>query len=537
MEQKVQKSPFSWLVVMLICALTVGVVFGIYQVIEGFLLDRVSMHTIHTLHVLRGIFTAILVALLITLYILKSQLPSFNREFLIASTETSLVPESIANRTIQWFIGLRWIAFIITVLFLVVGVYLMEGIREREVRLPLIVVTLLVGLSNLFFNHFGNRWSPPKNFQCQILSDIVLLTLLLHFSGGAENPLFIIYIFHVILSSILLPSRQVYGFTFIICLLFCSMLLLELFQLVPHYTLNIFPHHNSHHSHASHQTHYVLPILGVFFLVMFLTAYFATTLAEGLRREMRLEKERTQQLLQATKMATMGEMIGFLAHEINNPMGVITLKVKKLLSSPSLSELDALKVQMVDKHIERISDIVKSLLGFTRQSASKKEPMDLPPVIRGSLHLSESRLRKEKISLHLQVPPSLPKICANFTELQQVLLNLIGNAIDAMPRGGALSICTSAQDSPPGGAQKEICLEVRDTGMGIAKEEQKKIFTSFYSTKGTRGTGLGLPVSSMLVRAHGGRIEVESEVGKGSSFKVFLPCCENGRENHGRNSQ
>jgi signal transduction histidine kinase len=176
--------------------------------------------------------------------------------------------------------------------------------------------------------------------------------------------------------------------------------------------------------------------------------------------------------------------------------------------------------RIVDKIIKqsfRASEIVNSLLKFSRVSGSEYSELDVNRVIRETVSLVEPMLRASKIALNLQLSPAVPPVYGNQGKLQQVFMNLIMNARDAMPRGGKLSLASESENGT-------VRVEVADSGVGIPPDDLTKIFDPFFTTKATsRGTGLGLAVTYGIVREHSGKIRVESAVGRGTSFFLELP--------------
>jgi signal transduction histidine kinase len=223
-------------------------------------------------------------------------------------------------------------------------------------------------------------------------------------------------------------------------------------------------------------------------------------------------------LVQAQKLAALGQLGAGVAHEINNPLGGVIGHVQLLLAerAPGASDYDALK--HIEEGARRASDVVQNLLRF---SVQRKEPVrtavDLNKLVRDTLSLTESLVREQKIDLAFDLADDKPRARADAGQLAQVLLNLVANARTAMPSGGKLRIATRKV----GG---EAALVVEDSGKGIAPEHKERIFEPFFTTKDDwSNVGLGLSVSYRIVAEHGGRIDVASEVGRGATFTVYLP--------------
>lgn len=222
------------------------------------------------------------------------------------------------------------------------------------------------------------------------------------------------------------------------------------------------------------------------------------------------------QLAQAEKLSSIGLLAAGVAHEVNTPLAVITSQAQMLMKQPA-GEPPKPTLEKIIKASFRASEIVNSLLKFSRVSGSELSEMDMNKVIRETLSLVDPMLRASRISLNLQLTPSLPPVYGNYGKLQQIFMNLVMNARDAMPRGGELTLSTECEDST-------LHVEVTDNGVGISPEHLNKIFDPFFTTKSTsRGTGLGLAVTYGLIREHSGKIQVESVVGRGTTFRLEFP--------------
>jgi signal transduction histidine kinase len=226
------------------------------------------------------------------------------------------------------------------------------------------------------------------------------------------------------------------------------------------------------------------------------------------------------QLVQATKMATLGEVASGIAHELNQPLMVMRARLQQLL--PQTEEPLRLQLQRLERQTEKMARIINHLRSFARQSHDERRPVALAQVIDEALLLLGEQLRERGIAVEVASTPDLPLVLADPGQLEQVVLNLLGNARDALagqpdPRIG---IAVKALDGPP----PQLVLSISDTGAGIPPEQLERIFEPFFTTKAEgQGTGLGLSISRGIVERHGGRIEVESTPGAGTTFHVLLP--------------
>jgi signal transduction histidine kinase len=231
-------------------------------------------------------------------------------------------------------------------------------------------------------------------------------------------------------------------------------------------------------------------------------------------------KESQEQLIQAEKLTSLGQMAASIAHEINNPLAgvlVYTQLLSKKVAGDTLKEEEALDyLSKMESEVSRCSRIIRNLLDFARQTEPTLRLVDIHQVIEQVLAMVGHQAQLQNVEVVKDFSPSLPKVMADFDQLQQIFTNLTLNAIQAMPDGGRLTIHSSVVDG-------EVMIDVQDTGCGISKENMGKLFTPFFTTKAKgKGVGLGLAVVHGIIERHKGRIKVQSEVGKGTTFSVYL---------------
>lgn len=239
-------------------------------------------------------------------------------------------------------------------------------------------------------------------------------------------------------------------------------------------------------------------------------------------------KKTREQLIISERLASAGQLSANLAHEINNPIGVILSRLELILldaEDQGLPRTVIEDLEVIKKHTERITSITRGLLSFSRQSTAGLEAIDLNSIVLEITDWLRSQFERKKIKFQVNLQP-LPKVSGNAQQIEQVLVNLLNNAKDAMPQGGEIRI-ESRYDAQNQWNQ----LDVIDDGIGISKEIKNHIFDPFFTTKGKNyGTGLGLSISYRLIENFGGRIKVESEPGKGSCFSILLPVLRDGGE-------
>ena len=238
-------------------------------------------------------------------------------------------------------------------------------------------------------------------------------------------------------------------------------------------------------------------------------------------RDVTQRKQLEERLAQAAKLAALGELAGNVAHEINNPIGIVSGKARLLLSGRhELSPKVRGELEKVVAQCDRVGRLTHGLLDYCRPSINPREPLDPHGPLGKALALVRSKAQRRGVSVEQRLLEEPVSVEANGNELEQVFLNLFLNAIDAMPQGGALAISSrrAAREERAG-----IELEVRDTGDGIPRELLRRVFEPFFTTKGVKGTGLGLAICYGLITNHGGEIEVESEPERGTAFRIWLP--------------
>jgi len=223
------------------------------------------------------------------------------------------------------------------------------------------------------------------------------------------------------------------------------------------------------------------------------------------------------QLRQADRLATIGQLVAGVAHELNEPLGNILGFAQLAKKDPKLPERSVEDMEKIVKASLYAREVIHKLLLFARQSPPQKTQVNLNQTIEEGLYFLESRCAKAGIELVRELAPHLPEVSADPLQLQQILVNLVVNAVQAMPDGGKLTIKTL-------GSRDHVWLIIKDTGIGMTEEVKNKLFTPFFTTKdGDQGTGLGLAVVHGIVASHGGSIRVESEAGKGARFEIQLP--------------
>ncbi len=467
------------------------------------------------------------------------------------------------------FIFMRWAA--------IAGVAIAAAVAAEafHIRFPLQPVYLTCGFLALYNIALGYQAHSLKKGQSNrvifktrlysnihIVLDLVALVVLVHFTGGIENPFIVYFVFHAIAASIVLNYRVTYMLATLALLMAVALVALEYIGWIPHYNLQGYADPTLYRKAS-----YVLPVLVALATLLYGATYLTTSISGELRKRQRqvvslanelLERkmaeleqasaeaarfkalqdrlsaayhelseshrklrDNQEHLIQAEKLTSLGQLSASIAHEINNPLsGVLTytqLLAKKLNNGNCSKEEAAEYLAKIESAVARSSRLVRNLLDFARQSTPALREVDVNEVVNRSLDLVAHSAELQHVKIEKSLATGLPRITADFDQLQQVCTNLMMNAVQAMPRGGNLTIGTASHGS-------NVSIQVRDTGVGIPQENLGKLFTPFFTTKKEiKGVGLGLAVSYGIIQRHRGRIEVTSLPNEGSTFTVSLP--------------
>ncbi len=251
------------------------------------------------------------------------------------------------------------------------------------------------------------------------------------------------------------------------------------------------------------------------------------TLSSG--EDITLRKQTEEEMIKSEKLVSLGQLAASVAHEVNNPLAGIMVYVKLLLKKYKERKIQTENTEeqllKMERELDRTTRIIRNLLDFARQSEPNIRPVDINKVLEAALLLVGHQIDLENIKLEKKSDVHLPLVLADFDKIQQVLINIIMNAIQAMPDGGNLTVATRmAKGVRIGESLKDtIRIDISDTGVGITKENMSKLFTPFFTTKEKgKGVGLGLPVVHGIIEQHKGKIKVASEPKVGTTFTIYL---------------
>jgi signal transduction histidine kinase len=461
----------------------------------------------------------------------------------IAETERTPEEETLVMR-LRVFNNMRWIA--------ILGVIIVTLVARNVFHigfstLPVYIICIFMALYNLVLmwqvRGLGKLQADliiPRvrsYVYTHIILDMAALTILLHFTGGIENPFIFFFVFHIVLASIGLNYRMVYLLSTIAIAMVALMVGLEYAGLIPHVNLVGFVQPMRYRDPSR-----VLVVLAALAVLLYGTTYVTTAVAGELRKRQRevvalqerLLEEKTDELERASdSIAELEEernqflrFIGIAAHDLKAPLTAIQGFLWVMLGGFA-GEISDKQKNMLERSTRRITELltlISDLLDIPRietgQIVQEMKEVSLRQAIRNSLESQRSLATEKGVKLKVEIPDGLPRIKGSASRLQQVITNLVNNAINYTPEG-AITIRVQEQ-------AKDLLVEVIDTGIGIPPEDMPRLFEDFFRASNVeiKGTGLGLSITRRIVEAHGGRIWAESpcsETDTGSKFSFTLP--------------
>ncbi len=433
----------------------------------------------------------------------------------------------------RWFAQLRWGAVVGASLTIILA-------SALGARLPigwLFSVLAIVALYNLVFLHLTDPRRPPRldPHYCALLqasADLVALTLLLHFSGSIENPFAFFFVFHMIIASVLLPLRWAWGLAALATVLFGGTVLAEHVGMLKHYHIDPFPR-------ICDSSLFAVGTVVAFAMTIHVTVFMTSVIALRLRRREQEIKELAQTLKQyASELEEANERLEALermksthlrkmSHELRAPLNAAKSLIN-ILKAGYKGELPPAAVETLDRVAARLDEmlaIVNNILTLARMRDARlvqeREWVDFERLVSEVVEGLRASALAKNIDLQVDLLRGVPHIWGVPEALREMAANLIDNAIRYTPKGGRVEVLLYPHEG-------DIVFQVSDTGIGIPPEDLPHIFDEFFRSRNAKefvheGTGLGLSIVKSAVEAHGGEIEVFSEVGRGTTFTVTLP--------------
>jgi len=437
--------------------------------------------------------------------------------------QTTEVHEEEFLERLKWFIYIRWATVVFIIIVSLTAINLFKVILPT---LPIFLTALFIAVYNAIFKlyliqlryEFLSSASIRRLAITQSMLDILSLIVIIHFTGGAENPFIFYFIFHTILTGMLLSKKDSYIQAGIISILTIGLFVLEYMDILPHHTAKGFLGINLYKNPV-----YVTTISFAFTSTIFIAAFFTVSISERLRLKERELKEANLKLLEKDRLKD--EYVKMVSHDLKSPLASIQSLLEVLLGGFAGPVDEKIKeiLQRIGKKIEFLHHYTKDLLDLSRIRAEKNlnlKIFNIKEVIDTAAEIAMPKTEGKKIQLNVEIAKQLLDIEADKELITYVFLNLIANAFKYTPSGGKVLVQVSQKNS-------SITVEVKDTGIGIPAQDLPHIFEEFFRAsnvvKTTKGTGLGLSLVKYVIEKHGGNILLESEVGKGSSFRFTIP--------------
>lgn len=437
-----------------------------------------------------------------------------------------LAPEHELIERILWLIKLRWIA--------VAGVsaavlFANQILGFSLPALPLYAITLILAAYNLIFL-FAGRLIARKNpaslvriasgiANLQISLDLACLAGLIHYSGGIENPFIFYFIFHMIIAGILLSRRASYLQATFTVALFLVVVGLEYFQVIGHYCLKGFILQDLHANKV-----YILGVSFVFISTLYLAVYMAVSVSDKLRQRERSLKEAN--LLLEEKDRIKSEYVLRVSHDIKEHLAAVQSCLEpvaeQITGTLNLRQKDL--IQRAEHRTEKLMFFVRKLLEITRIKLSRQIEMadfSLKETLQDALAMVAARAKDKGIDIESDIKVGSDTLWGAQVYIEETLANILANAVKYTPAGGRVVLSAREQDD-------SILIRISDTGIGIPEDDLPRVFEEFFRAKNAReldhdGTGLGLAIAKQVLDRHNGKIWVDSELGKGSTFNIILP--------------
>lgn len=484
----------------------VTAVFGGFLFLERAFFSPTDLRALDILHIVRGLASTFIVSGIVAWQLTRNaDMPLPHSE----GSESILEAERVAMRA-SWLIRLRWLA--VAGVFAAILCAHFLGILSPDVLMPLLLGAIALAVFNgwLAWIHATSGLSM-STLTLQLGMDTALLLYLLHFAGAAENPFCLLFLFQAQVGAILLPSRAATK----LALGSAGLLLLlgagEYSGMLTHHPLLLFPHYPGGIC-FSLDMRYLGPFTAAFLLVYSGTTFFTVTVMNRLRSD-------NEQVLASERLSALGRVVGFVAHEVNNPIAIISARAHLALSRPKIfedAERTRKSMEVIAGQADRVGSIVRSLLAVTWPSSKASDAIRIADVLEEAGRRLEERFRARGIKLDREYEVNAVLKDCRFSEVVQIISSLLLNALEASSPGARVLL--SAVEEPGW-----VRVLVKDEGCGIRPEDLPRIFEPFFTTKLSRGSGLGLALCSAMVKTQGGSIDVHSEPGQGSEFIIRMP--------------
>jgi signal transduction histidine kinase len=430
-------------------------------------------------------------------------------------------PSNLRMRSI-WFVQLRWIAIAITLCTLFIANELNFVLPYIKIFYSILFLSICNG-SYLIYNtkiSLSNRKGELNLIKFQMVMDLIILTIMIHYSGGIENPIFFIYIIHVIIASLIFKGKQVYQIAFVAILLYTlevvvSNNLIWDFNLPAYHLISDYGHH--------HEQTYIFVMLISFWIVILFTAFIASSMMK--RYRIVRDKLLNRQIKLIDEDKTKLQFFRFVTHELKSPISTVQSAIDTVLevSKDELNKSSTNLLYRSRNRTQQMIDTVKDLSEITQGAIPKVIEVVKIDVKKAIQNIADNEMVQNDKNIELDfVFPDNPLLINTYPNyLEKIIINLISNAIRYNSENGKIIVSLSS-------GKDSFTLSVEDTGIGISKADQEKIFDEFYRSAEAKkvsriGTGLGMSIVKRFVDKLGGKITIDSQLNVGTKFTVELP--------------
>ncbi len=432
----------------------------------------------------------------------------------------AFLTSDVLTSRISWTIRLRWLA--------VVG-YFAGTIAAKQFSsfvLPYEKMWIVLGglaFINLIYTISEKRLKQLTFsneivvLQAQIIIDLIILTILLHYAGGIGNPIYLFYVFHVILISIIFTGYIPLIYATFTVLSFVTLIFLEYNGYIGHYCMFRVCNHEN--------IDYIYLVVLIFTVTVYVTAYICMAFMRTYRRIKQEIDRKHRELIESDKQKT--KFFRFASHELKSPIIAIKSSLDSFVRNFG-EETDERGVQLIKRaafRAEQMLEMTQELLELSRNRTlirkRKVERVSVDMLLIEIIQHEEATAKEKKQKITIDIADNIPLIAAEKNDLIKIFGNLINNAIRYTPESGIIRISAHAEDG-------FLIFSVSDTGIGICEEDMDKIFSEFYRCENAKkmvsfGTGLGLSLVKQLVESYKGTIKIDSQVNKGATFTVKIP--------------
>lgn len=431
-------------------------------------------------------------------------------------TVPAATQDSQLSTELQWLVNIERNAIIPSKWMLLALSIVLSVIESGFIYPPARIFTVLAfyAASNLVFSYvyYFHRYAPQQIRLLEYLSiamDIVVVTLLIFLTGIMETgrvlqtDYYLLYFLIILRGIVLFPTKT------------HSIVMNGIISIL--YIFTLFVSQQSLRFLTTNDFLVRLVLLWGVMLMSWFVLEIVRIQRERIQNDVDKIHQMENQLIRNERLASMGEIAASVAHEINNPVGIITACTDYLLRKTKPQDPHYENLKMISAEAERCKRIVAELLNLASPAKIKTEPLSLSQLVQDTVIIVQPQAEQHQVIIQVDCQTPLPEIQGNSTLLQRALVNLYSNAIQAMPNGGTLSILTEFKSK-----ENLVSIRVADTGVGIPAEDMDKIFTPFFST-GVGRSGLGLAITDRIIDWHKGQIHVQSQPDKGTEFEILLP--------------